>query len=258
MKYTIDDLRKIMKTLRGENGCPWDKAQTHDSIKKSMIEESYEVIEALDNKDDKMFANELGDLLLQVIFHSQIADERGAFSFDDVVNEICEKLISRHTHIFGNDVSSNDEEALKIWEKNKKLEKNLTSYTAAMNDVPKNFPALMRAEKVQKKAKSAGFDFPDFNSCKNKVKEELDEVVSAYESGNQKNIDEELGDLLFSVVNLARFIKSDSELSLFYATEKFIKRFEKMENTAKNDGFELDNLTLEELDKYWNKIKAEK
>ena len=151
-KYSIDDLRDIMVQLRGENGCPWDKVQTHQSIKKSMIEECYEAIDALDSGDDHAFANELGDVLLQVVFHARIAEERGAFDFDDVVNEICTKLITRHTHVFGKDNAVSAEEALGQWEKNKKKEKNLDSYTAMLEDVPHYLPALMRSEKIQKKA----------------------------------------------------------------------------------------------------------
>lgn len=150
-KYSIDDLRDIMVQLRGENGCPWDKVQTHQSIKKSMIEECYEAIDALDSGDDHAFANELGDVLLQVVFHARIAEERGAFDFDDVVNEICTKLITRHTHVFGKDNAVSAEEALGQWEKNKKKEKNLDSYTAMLEDVPHYLPALMRSEKIQKK-----------------------------------------------------------------------------------------------------------
>ena len=152
-----------MVQLRGENGCPWDKVQTHQSIKKSMIEECYEAIDALDSGDDHAFANELGDVLLQVVFHARIAEERGAFDFDDVVNEICTKLITRHTHVFGKDNAVSAEEALGQWEKNKKKEKNLDSYTAMLEDVPHYLPALMRSEKIQKKAGSVGFDWEEQN-----------------------------------------------------------------------------------------------
>ena len=255
MKYTIDDLLNIMKRLRADDGCDWDKVQTHQSIKRSMIEEVYEAIEALDNNDDKMFANELGDVLLQVVFHSRIAEERGAFNFNDVVSEICQKLIDRHSHVFGNDKAGNEEEALASWEKNKKKEKGLKSYSDALVDVPKNFPALIRAEKVQKKAKNAGFDWDSIDGAMDKVYEELEEIKDAVKSDNQGNISEEFGDLLFSVVNVGRFLKADAEMCLTDATNKFIKRFIKMEDLAEENGKKLDELSLNELDELWIKIK---
>ncbi len=253
--YTVDDLRNIMVRLRGENGCPWDRVQTHESIKRSMIEECYEAIEALDNHDDKMFANELGDCLLQIVFHARIAEERGAFNFDDVVNEICTKLISRHTHVFGEVKADNAEEALAEWEKQKKSEKGLKSFTDALKDVPKNFPALIRAEKVQKKAAKAGFDWEDISGAEEKLYEEISEFKEAVKGGNREEIDEEFGDLLFAAVNVGRFADTDPELSLTAATNKFISRFEKMEKLANEKGKRLDEMSLEEMDSLWNEIK---
>lgn len=247
----MDDLLNIMKRLRADDGCEWDKAQTHQSIKRSMIEEVYEAIEALDNNDDKMFANELGDVLLQVVFHSRIAEERGAFDFGDVVNEICTKLIDRHSHVFGNDKAGNEAEALKAWENNKKKEKGLKTFSDALVDVPKNFPALIRAEKVQKKAKNAGFDWENIDGAMDKVYEELDELKSA----SQETVSEEFGDLLFSVVNVGRFLNVDPEISLNDATNKFIDRFIKMEKLSEEKGRKLDELSLGELDDLWNEIK---
>lgn len=251
MKYTMDDLLNIMKRLRADDGCEWDKAQTHQSIKRSMIEEVYEAIEALDNNDDKMFANELGDVLLQVVFHSRIAEERGAFDFGDVVNEICTKLIDRHSHVFGNDKAGNEAEALKAWENNKKKEKGLKTFSDALVDVPKNFPALIRAEKVQKKAKNAGFDWENIDGALDKVYEEFEELKSA----SQEKVSEEFGDLLFSVVNVGRFLNVDPEISLNDATNKFIDRFIKMEKLSEEKGRKLDELSLGELDDLWNEIK---
>ncbi len=255
MSYTMNDLLNIMKRLRADDGCEWDKAQTHQSIKRSMIEEAYEAIEALDNNDDKMFANELGDVLLQVVFHARIAEERGAFDFNDVVNEICTKLIERHSHVFGNDKAGNEAEALDAWEKNKKKEKGLKNYSDALVDVPKNFPALIRAEKVQKKAKSAGFDWDSVDGAFDKVYEELDEIKNAMKSENRDKVFEEFGDLLFSVVNVGRFLKADAEMCLTDATNKFIKRFIKMEKLSEEKGKKLDELSLDELDELWNEIK---
>ena len=174
--YTIQDLIDILVTLRGENGCPWDRVQTHQSIKKSMIEECYEAIDALDSGNDDAFANELGDVLLQVVFHAQLAKERGAFDFDRVVNEICTKLIARHTHVFGPDKAGDAEEALSNWEKNKKKEKGLKTYTDTLKDVPRYLPALMRAEKIQKKAAGAGFDWDDIAPVYDKLREETEEL----------------------------------------------------------------------------------
>lgn len=254
-KYTIEDLIKILEVLRSPDGCPWDKVQTHESIKKSMIEESYEAIDALDSGDDKAFANELGDVLLQVVFHAQLAKERGAFDFDDVVGEICEKLISRHTHVFGKDKAGNEEEALTNWEKNKKKEKGLESYTAMLNDVPHHYPALMRAEKVQKKAKGVGFDWQEISDVYDKVYEEIDELKEAENIGNAAEIEEEYGDFLFAAVNLGRFLKVTPEIALAKASDKFIRRFAKMEDEAVKNNMDLADMTLEEMDKLWDKIK---
>ena len=251
-KYTIEDLRDIMVQLRAENGCPWDRAQTHQSIKKSMIEECYEAIDALDSGDDHAFANELGDVLLQVIFHSRIAEERNAFNFDDVVAEICTKLISRHTHVFGEDKAVSAEEALGQWEKNKKKEKNLDSYTAMLKDVPNYLPALMRSEKIQKKAGSIGFDWDSADDVYNKVNEEIEELKSA---NGAENIEEEYGDLLFAVVNLGRHLGITPEIALTKASDKFIKRFGKMEEEATKKDLDMSQMNLEELDLLWENAK---
>lgn len=254
-KYTIDDLLKIMEILRSPNGCPWDKVQTHESIKKSMIEESYEAIDALSSGDDGAFANELGDVLLQVVFHAQIAKERGAFDFNDVVNEICNKLVTRHTHVFGEDKAGNEDEALTSWEKNKKKEKGLKTYTDMLNDVPHYYPALMRAEKVQKKAKGVGFDWDNISDVYKKVYEELQELKDAETENSAERIEEEYGDFLFAAVNLGRFLKLTPELALTKASEKFINRFKKMEEEAVRQNLDLGSMSLEEMDVLWNKIK---
>lgn len=253
--YTINDLLEIMETLRGENGCPWDRAQTHQSIKKSMIEECYEAIDALDSEDDRAFANELGDVLLQVVFHAQLAKERNAFDFDDVVNEICTKLITRHTHVFGKDKAVSAEEALGQWEKNKKKEKNLDSYTDMLSDVPHYLPALMRSEKIQKKAGSVGFDWDNINGVYKKLSEETEELKAAVNGSNADAIEEEYGDLLFTMVNLGRHLKLTPEIALTKASDKFIKRFAKMEKQAVSDKRDLSDLTAEEFNILWEKSK---
>lgn len=251
-QYTIEDLFEILIILRGENGCPWDKVQTHQSMKKNLIEECYEAVDALDNGCDKDFANELGDVLLQVAFHSLLAQERNAFNFDTVLNELCNKLITRHTHVFGNDSADNAAEALNNWEKNKKKEKNLNSYTDMLKDVPGYLPALMRAEKIQKKAAGAGFDWDDIEDVYKKLDEEVSEVRHAQ---TRQEIEEEIGDLLFAVVNLSRFLKVNPETALSNASNKFIKRFDSMEQEALSMGKQLTELTLDEMDNIWEKIK---
>ena len=256
-KYSIDDLRDIMVQLRGENGCPWDKVQTHQSIKKSMIEECYEAIDALDSGDDHAFANELGDVLLQVVFHARIAEERGAFDFDDVVNEICTKLITRHTHVFGKDNAVSAEEALGQWEKNKKKEKNLDSYTAMLEDVPHYLPALMRSEKIQKKAGSVGFDWEETEPIYDKISEEMTEVKEAVKNGKSDEIEEEYGDLLFAVVNLGRHLKVTPEIALTKASDKFVNRFKEMEEKAVSDGKDMAELSAKELDELWEFVKKD-
>lgn len=257
-KYTIEDLRDIVATLRGEEGCPWDRAQTHQSLKKDMIEECYEAIDALDSGDDHAFANELGDVLLQVIFHSRLAEERGAFDFNDVLKEVCTKLITRHTHVFGKDTAISAEEALGQWEKNKKKEKNLDSYTAMLEDVPHYLPALMRSAKIQKKAASVGFDWEETDGVYDKINEETDELRDAVRIEDMDKIEEEYGDLLFSIVNLGRHLKLTPEIALLKASDKFIRRFEKMEKAAMSDGLDLAELSGEQLDSLWNSVKMQK
>ncbi|MBQ7793112.1 MAG: nucleoside triphosphate pyrophosphohydrolase [Clostridia bacterium] len=250
--YTIEDLLEIMRILRGENGCPWDRVQTHESIKKSLIEECYEAVDALDSGDDKAFANELGDVLLQVIFHSAIAAERGSFTFDDVLYELCTKLITRHTHVFGGEKAANEEDALDTWEKNKKKEKALKSYTDTILDVPHGFPALLRCQKVSKKAAAAGFDWDNTDGVLEKLCEEARELCGAK---NEKERTEEFGDFLFTAVNLARHLGIDAETALSASTAKFIDRFSRMEKEILSENKSLEGLTQAEMDVYWCKIK---
>lgn len=251
-QYTIRDLLDIIIRLRQPDGCPWDKVQTHESIKKDMIEECYEAIDALDSGDDHAFANELGDVLLQVAFHSVLASERGAFTFDDVLNEVCNKLIDRHTHVFGTDTAGNVEEAYGNWEKNKKKEKSLDSYTAVLKDVPSSFPALMRAAKVQKKAAAAGVEadsdyFADLSEHEDKLK-------AAAETGSPEEIEREYGDLLFSAVNVGRHLGLTPEITLAKSTENFIDRFEEIENAVRENGNDMGKLTQSALENLPNKI----
>lgn len=225
-KYTIEDLKNIIVTLRGENGCPWDKVQTHQSIKKSLIEECYEAIDALDNGTDKDFANELGDVLLQVVFHARMAQERGAFDFDDILYEICNKLISRHTHVFGEDKAGNEEEALYNWEKNKKKEKGLRSNTEVLLDVPNYLPSLMRAEKLIKKAKDFDYEEKDTQTLYSDIQKVLLDIK---EEENERKAQEMYGKLLFDVTALGRSIGVTPEIALSEESNKFIERFSKSE-----------------------------
>lgn len=254
-KYTIENLVEIMARLREPDGCPWDQAQTHESIKKNMIEETYEAIDALDKGNDAMFCNELGDVLLQVVFHAQMAHERGAFDFDDIVNEICTKLIARHTHVFGEDQAASAEESLGVWEKNKKKETDFKTHTEALDDVAHSLPALMRAAKVQKKAAQTGFDWDDAKGALSKVSEEAAEVVDAVKRKSPKEVEEEVGDLLFSVVNVARLLDVEPETALARTIGKFIDRFSKMEQMATQDGKDLTELDLFQMDELWEKAK---
>ena len=193
-------------------------------------------------------------MLLQVVFHSQIAKERGAFDFSDVLYEVCTKLITRHTHIFGEDKAGNEEEALSNWEKNKKKEKQIDTCTGVLEDVPKYLPALMRAEKIQKKARGFGFDWDNIDGVYDKVYEEIDEVKAAK---TEEEIREEYGDLLFAVVNLGRFLGTDPETALTGASNKFVSRFGKMEELAVSEGKDIQKMSLDELDKLWNCVKSQ-
>ena len=251
-KYTFDDLLEIMKVLRSDNGCPWDKAQDHQSIKYALLEEACEAMESLDKKGYESFADELGDVLLQVVFHSQIGSESGTFSIDDVLDKVCTKLITRHTHIFGTDKSDSEDNALDIWEKNKKKEKGLMSQTEIMRDVCSYLPQLIRAEKVQKKAAKVGFDWDNVEGAYDKLKEEIDELKNAK---TPEDIEEEFGDLLFSCVNISRFLKVNPEEALKKATDKFIARFEKLENEVIKEDKNLEEMTLTEMDEIWDKVK---
>ncbi len=254
-RYEMEDLIEIIRRLRGENGCPWDRAQTHESLKRGMIEETYEAIEALDNKDDTMFANELGDVLLQVVFHAVLADERNAFDFDVILKEVCDKLITRHTHVFGDVKAGNAAEALSNWEANKKKEKGQKSYSEMLLDIPKGLPALMSAEKLQKKAASSGFDWENPADVLEKVKEEIAELEEALKNEGKERAAEEYGDILFSVVNLGRHLGVTPEIELMNANRKFTERFCGMENLAREENRTLDELSLSEMDELWVKIK---
>ncbi|NLN41570.1 MAG: nucleoside triphosphate pyrophosphohydrolase [Clostridiales bacterium] len=252
-EFGFGHLVKIMEILRSPEGCPWDREQTHESLKQNLLEETYEVLEAIEMKDYDKIIEELGDVLLQIVFHCQIGKDHGEFDIRDVTTGICRKMIDRHPHIFGDITVKDAEQVLENWEAIKKKEKRHTSHTQVLRDIPVILPSLMRAYKVQKKAALVGFDWDSIKDVVKKVEEELSELKDAYQEGKQEKISEELGDLLFSVVNLARFLKVEPELSLKATTEKFIDRFEYIEKMAPRP---LEKMTLEEMDKLWNDAKT--
>ena len=252
-RYDAQDLIRIVAQLRAPQGCPWDREQTHASIRMNFIEETYEAVDAIDQNDAHLLCEELGDVLLQVALHSQMEAEKGTFSFDDVCDGICKKLIFRHPHVFGEVSVSGTGEVLSNWEELKRKEKGQATNTDALEAVARSLPALWRAEKVQKKAKKAGFDWPDVSGALDKLSEELEELKIAVAEGT--NVEEELGDLLFSAVNVSRFVKVDTEEALNGATDKFIGRFRKVEEEAARQGRALEGMSLAELDKLWEHAK---
>jgi tetrapyrrole methylase family protein/MazG family protein len=253
--YQIQDLLQIMRILRGDDGCPWDREQDHDTIRKNMIEETYEVVEAIDRKDSDMLCEELGDVLLQVVFHARMEEEAGGFNFDDVCDGICQKLILRHPHIFGDVVAKTSEQVLNNWDEIKKKTKKQSTQTSVMNSIPRELPALMRAQKVQAKAAKVGFDWDDVSGAFDKISEETAELKQAISDGSTDAITDELGDLIFSVVNVSRFIDVDSEDALTRATDKFISRFSVVEKLAEEKGIDMKTASLEKLDELWNEAK---
>ena len=251
--YGVKDLEEIVRLLRAPGGCPWDAEQTHQSIRRNFLEEVYEAVEAIDEGSPEHLKEELGDVLLQVVFHALMEQEAGRFDLDAVADGICKKLIFRHPHVFGEVSVSGTGEVLSNWEELKRKEKGQATNTDALEAVARSLPALWRAEKVQKKAKKAGFDWPDVSGALDKLSEELEELKIAVAEGT--NVEEELGDLLFSAVNVSRFVKVDTEEALNGATDKFIGRFRKVEEEAARQGRALEGMSLAELDKLWEHAK---
>ncbi len=253
--YDINDFLRLITVLRSPGGCPWDRKQTHESIKKNFIEETYEVVEAINKADAQSLREELGDVLLQVAMHSEMESEKGSFDFNDVVNDICKKLVVRHPHVFGDVAAQSSDEALQSWDQVKLKTKGMKKQSEAIIKVPREFPALMRAQKVQEKAAKTGFDWDNVNGAVEKLHEEIDELETALAAGVGKDIEEEFGDVLFSCVNVSRFIGADSEEALTASTDKFIKRYLLVEQLAADDGVDMKSASIEELDKLWNKAK---
>ena len=251
----MQKLVDIMKALRAPDGCPWDKVQTHKSLKKCSMEECAELMDAIEEEDSPGMCEELGDLLMHVVLHSVIAEERGAFTFDDVVQGINAKMIRRHPHVFGDEKVNDTADVLKLWETVKKQE-HKNDRKSLMDGIPYHCPALLQAEKMQKQAAKVGFDGNSHEQILEKIKEELAEVEGAISEGNEEHIDEELGDFLFAVTNLVRFRKrNSSEDLLAAANRKFVKRFRYIEEKLEEQGKDIENVSLEEMDSLWNEAK---
>lgn len=248
---SVDRLREIVSRLRAPDGCPWDREQTHASLRGALIEECYEVIEAIECADDANLKEELGDLLLHVVMHSQMAGERSAFTLEEVAAGICDKMIRRHPHVFGDKLAKDSAEVLRNWEQIKKEEKK--SRAGRLDGLPASMPALLRAQNAQKKAGRAGFDWPDAGPVFEKLEEEVAEVRKALADGDARAVEDEVGDILFTAVNLARKLHVDAETSLALATNRFIRRFEAVERELGDR--KMEETPLAELDKIWNRIK---
>ncbi len=253
--YDMEDFRQIIAILRHPGGCPWDMVQDHHSIRRNFIEEVYEACEGIDTENTELLKEELGDVMMQVLFHASIEEDAGRFDINDVADYAVKKLIFRHPHVFGTRVVSGTEEVLVNWDELKRQEKHQQTYTDTLNSVARTLPALWRAEKVQKKAAKAGFDWPDVSGPFAKIEEEARELREA--SAARTNVEEELGDLLFAVVNAARFLDIDPEVALNRATDKFITRFQRVEDGANSAGTDMKKMPLSELEILWQKAKQQ-
>ncbi|KAB2953042.1 nucleoside triphosphate pyrophosphohydrolase [Heliorestis acidaminivorans] len=258
-KASLSPLVDVMVTLLGPDGCPWDRKQTHQSLKPYLLEESYEVLEAIDQGDRQSLQDELGDVLLQVVFHSLLAEQKGHFQVDDVIRSITEKMIRRHPHVFGDVTVNSADDVVVNWEAIKAEEKAKQGLDGKANTildaVSLSLPALMRAEKVQKKASTVGFDWEEWQGARDKVEEEWQELLEAIELSSEDAVREELGDLLFAVVNLSRFFRVNSEEALQRTTDKFVRRLQFVEQACRKEGKNLTSCTLEELDRFWEEAK---
>ena len=251
--YDYADLLEIIRLLRSEDGCPWDKAQTHKSIRRGLLEEAYEAAEAIDNDDPVLLREELGDVLMQVVFHADIESDAGRFTIDDVCDGVVKKLLFRHPQVFGSQCQDSPESVLVSWDKLKRQEKGQKTVADSMDSVARSLPGLWRAEKLQKKAASAGFEWPDVQGALDKLEEEVAELRRAVEEGG--DVPEELGDVLFAAVKVGRFCACDPEDAVNGTCEKFIRRFRAVENGAAAQGREVSQLSLEEMTALWDEAK---
>ena len=257
--YGMDDLLRIMEILRGEGGCVWDREQDHHTIRHNFIEETYEAVEAIDREDTDLLREELGDVLLQVVFHARMEEEAGGFSFSDVCDGICKKLVYRHPHVFGDVTVENSGQVLDNWDKLKKAEKHQQTAASTLEGVSKALPALVRAAKVQKRAGKVGFEYPALADALGDLRSEIAELEEALAKEDGDGVFEEMGDVLFSAANVSRLLKADPEEALTRSTEKFIRRFHRMEQAAISNDIELSECTIDELNDLWREAKkAEK
>lgn len=253
-RYDIGDLLKIIRVLRSENGCPWDKVQTHESIRTDLIEEAYEVCEGIDCNSPEMLREELGDLLLQVAFHAEIETENGNFNFDDVCNDICQKLVYRHPHVFGNVKADTESEVLKNWDALKKAGKHQETYSETLESVPKTFPALLRGEKVCKRAMRAGLPIDGIQDCIDEIKRGLDRLNTENADADNAQNQQTLGKIALSLCNLNRILRIDGEKALTYSTNRFIAAFGAAEEEVISNGGSMDKLSDEELRRIADKV----
>ncbi len=253
----FDRLVGIFEKLRAPGGCPWDAEQDHKSISRCAVEEAYELAEAIDDGDVGHLREELGDLLLQVVFHSVIAKDLNEFTIRDVINDLADKLIYRHPHVFGSENVSDSKEVIRNWDRLKKKEEGKTGRKSILDGIPEALPGLLYARKMQSSASRVGFDWKDPEGVLDKVREEANELREAIQKRDEKEIENEIGDLLFSIVNLARYTGVDPEAALRKTNRKFRKRFSKIEDEAKKRGVQLEDMTLEEMDSIWDSAKEE-
>ena len=252
----LEDLLSTFRSLRNPNtGCAWDREQTFKSIASCAIEEAYEVADAIDREDFKSLKSELGDLLFQVVFHAEMANEKGIFNLKDVINELNNKLVRRHPHVFSNEKALSSEESLNIWEDIKAQERKTQKLDSLMDDVPKNLPSLIRAKKLQKRAARVGFDWKDANKVINKIEEELEELKIEHSKNNRDKLAEEVGDIFFTIVNLTRHYDLDPEDIMRRSNLKFEQRFKAMEKYAEQNNLELNGMSVDQLENIWQKIK---
>ena len=255
--YGLEDFIRLIDVLRGPGGCPWDIKQTHESLKHNVVEEAWEVVDAINEGSEAHLREELGDLLMQVIFHASISKERGGFNLDDISDEAVKKLVHRHPHVFGSVKADTPDEVLTNWDAIKRADRGQQSAASAMDGIPRGLPGLMRSEKIQSKAAKYGFDWPDVSGAMDKLREETSELQEGIDAGDIENIKEEIGDALFSVVNVARFYKLDTEECMHAACEKFIRRFRYLEEGAAREGLRLEDMTLGQMERIYQEARHE-
>lgn len=256
-RFDLDDFLAILRRLRAPDGCPWDRAQTHESIRINLIEEAYELVDAIDLMDSDKMREEAGDVLMQAAFHTLIEEEKGNFTMTDVLTEVCEKLITRHTHVFGTDKAAGADGALSVWDKNKMAEKHQVTFSDSVNDVPEGFPALLRAQKVCKRMSKGGWAFLDFDRNVQKLNEEVNELKAAYEGKDEAHISEELGDVLMCIAWLGRTVGAECEQALLDAVKKVQKRYNAFESAVLADGKDVQKLSEGEWNEYYRRAKED-